>query len=65
LKQKKIAVFSLGDRTFSHYCASAEILAGWVSDKGGSLLAAPIKIDGYPYDMSEILTWLDQVIAKV
>lgn len=65
LAKKKVAVFSLGDRTFSHFCASAEILEGWIGEQGGTLCHPSIKIDGYPYDVSEIIQWVDGVISKL
>lgn len=64
LSKYKVGVYSLGDRGFDHFCASAEILEGWVVQNGGKLIAPALKIDGYPTNLDEIQQWIKLVSTK-
>jgi flavodoxin I len=64
LSPYKVAVFSLGDSNYRHFCASAEILEQWVNQNKGKVIVPPIKIDGYP-DTEQVLQWAEQLIEVV
>lgn len=65
LSKHPVAVFSLGDSGYSHFCGSAETLEAWVAEHKGSLLVPTLKIDGYPYTIEPITTWVKEVIKKL
>ncbi len=60
LSPYKVAVFSLGDRSYPEFCGSAEILETWITGHGGNVSIPSLKIDGYPMDFSPILAWAEQ-----
>lgn len=63
--QKKVAVFGLGNRFYPQFCYSADTLAEWVKKNQGTLLVEPLKIDGFPDDLTPINAWIDQVVAAL
>ncbi|MDQ3008916.1 MAG: flavodoxin family protein [bacterium] len=56
----KVAVFSLGDTAYEHFCGSAELLESWVTEHGGKLTVPTLQIDGYPDDQ-QINEWVELI----
>ncbi len=65
LSTKKVAVFGLGSSIYPQFCFSAQILADWVTKNKGSLVVEPLKIDGFPDDMTSIQNWVGEIVAKL
>lgn len=63
LSTYKVAVFSLGDSNYPHFCGSAEILESWIAHQNGKLSLPTLKINGYPSDTTEILQWVEKLSA--
>jgi flavodoxin I len=65
LSTKKIAVFGLGNSTYPQFCVAADMLNQWVRTKGGQPLLAPLKVDGFPDDLTPITTWVQQLLPAL
>lgn len=65
LSKSKVAVFGLGNSSFPKFCTSAAILEEWVKERGGSLVIPPLKVDGFPDDLSPIQKWVTELSATV
>ena len=63
LSNYKLAVIGLGDSTFPKFCEAASVLENWLKSKGGSLLTANLKIDGYPHSTAQIETWVQELTS--
>ena len=49
-KDKKFAVFALGDSSYIEFCQSADYLEKMVKDVQGDLVVESLRIDGYYFD---------------
>lgn len=47
LKNKKVAVFGLGDEAYAHFGGGADVLTTFVKNKGAIIVSDPLKIDSY------------------
>jgi len=65
LSQKKVAVFGLGNRTYPQFCVSATILTEYVQSCHGQVLLEPLRVDGFPDDVTPITTWVSQLLAVI
>jgi flavodoxin I len=63
--QYNIAVFGLGNSTYPHFCASADILEEWVKKNNGTPLVPTLRIDGFPDDLTPITQWISEVCQKI
>lgn len=45
LENLNYAVLALGDRQYQHFCGFAQRLHGWLAERGGSTLFAPVEVD--------------------
>lgn len=45
LSNLNYAVLALGDRQYQHFCGFAKRLHGWLAERGGTTLFAPIEVD--------------------
>jgi len=67
-KDKKCAVFGLGDSHYTFVCASAEHLKKFVEEIDGRLISVPLKIENYLFDMEDknhgIITWATGVLKE-
>ncbi len=45
LENLNYAVLGLGDRQYQHFCGFAQRLHGWLTERGGSTLFAPVEVD--------------------
>jgi sulfite reductase (NADPH) flavoprotein alpha-component len=45
LENLNYAVLGLGDRQYQHFCGFAQRLHGWLAERGGSTLFAPVEVD--------------------
>ncbi|MDY7567940.1 sulfite reductase flavoprotein subunit alpha [Pseudomonas sp. RTC3] len=45
LSNLNYAVLALGDRQYQHFCGFARRLHGWLAERGGNTLFAPIEVD--------------------
>lgn len=57
LSQIKVAVFSLGDKSYEAFCGSAEVLENWVKECKGTPVVPALKVDGYPQEVTGIQEW--------
>lgn len=49
-KDKKFAIFALGDSSYIEFCHSADYLEKMVKDVQGDLVVESLRIDGYYFD---------------
>lgn len=61
----KVAVFGLGNRNYPQFCVSADILEDWVRQRGGNPLVAPLRVDAFPDDTSEIETFVKSLLQAI
>lgn len=50
---KRFAIFGLGDRSYTEFCAAADKLVSFVGELQGTLVVEPLKIDGYFFRLDE------------
>lgn len=66
LKGKKIAVFGLGDSSYTYFCGAVDILVDFFKKHQGELIDNFLKIDNYLFDMDKnnrlIEEWLEKII---
>lgn len=66
LKGKKIAVFGLGDSSYTYFCGAVDILVEFFKSHNGEIIDEPLKIDNYLFDMEKnnklIEEWLNKAI---
>ncbi|MFJ4144057.1 PepSY domain-containing protein [Pseudomonas sp. NPDC089734] len=59
LQNLNYAVLALGDRQYQHFCGFAHRLHGWLSERGGSTLFAPVEVDSA--DPAALQLWQQQL----
>jgi sulfite reductase (NADPH) flavoprotein alpha-component len=59
LENLNYAVLGLGDRQYQHFCGFAQRLHGWLAERGGSTLFAPVEVDGG--DSAALQHWQQQL----
>jgi flavodoxin len=63
---KPIAVFGLGDQSYTEFCAAAGKLAAFVKELQATLVGEPLKIDGFFFHLDEserrLTTWVEQTL---
>jgi len=61
---KKVAVFGLGDSSYTHFCGAVDMIIERVKECGGSLVGEPLRIDDPHYDHEdEVRKWAKGVAA--
>ncbi|WP_370588218.1 PepSY domain-containing protein [Pseudomonas abietaniphila] len=61
LENLNYAVLGLGDRQYQHFCGFAQRLHGWLAERGGSTLFAPVEVDSG--DSTALQRWQQQLGA--
>ncbi len=59
LENLNYAVLGLGDRHYQHFCGFAQRLHGWLTERGGSTLFAPVEVDSG--DSAALQHWQQQL----
>ena len=59
LEKLNYAVLGLGDRQYQHFCGFAQRLHGWLAERGGSTLFAPVEVDSG--DSAALQHWQQQL----
>jgi len=59
LENLNYAVLGLGDRQYQHFCGFAQRLHGWLTERGGSTLFAPVEVDSG--DSAALQHWQQQL----
>jgi sulfite reductase (NADPH) flavoprotein alpha-component len=59
LENLNYAVLGLGDRQYQHFCGFALRLHGWLAERGGSTLFAPVEVDSG--DTAALQHWQQQL----
>lgn len=63
---KPIAVFGLGDQSYTEFCAAADKLVVFVQQLKAMLVGTPLKIDGFFFHLDEserkLTQWVEQII---
>jgi sulfite reductase (NADPH) flavoprotein alpha-component len=59
LENLNYAVLGLGDRQYQHFCGFAQRLHGWLAERGGSTLFAPVEVDSG--DSAALQHWQQQL----
>ncbi|WP_133752767.1 sulfite reductase flavoprotein subunit alpha [Pseudomonas sp. LP_7_YM] len=59
LENLSYAVLGLGDRQYQHFCGFAQRLHGWLAERGGSTLFAPVEVDSG--DRTALQHWQQQL----
>jgi sulfite reductase (NADPH) flavoprotein alpha-component len=59
LENLNYAVLGLGDRQYQHFCCFAQRLHGWLAERGGSTLFAPVEVDSG--DSTALQHWQQQL----
>ena len=59
LQNLNYAVLGLGDRQYQHFCGFAQRLHGWLAERGGSTLFAPVEVDSG--DAGALQHWQQQL----
>lgn len=59
LEHLNYAVLALGDRQYQHFCAFAQRLHGWLVERGGQSLFAPVEVDNA--DPAALQNWQQQL----
>lgn len=66
LKGKKVAIFGLGDSSYTYFCGAVDILAEFFKNHNGKIIGELLKIDNYLFDMEKnnklIEEWLNKLI---
>lgn len=65
---KFIAVFGLGDRSYTEFCAAADKLVAFVHELQATLVGEPLKVDGFYFHQNEserLLTQWTESILKL
>lgn len=65
LSAYKVAVFGLGNRNYPQFCTSADILEDWVRSCGGTPLVAPLRVDAFPDDLTEITVYVQSLLRAL
>jgi flavodoxin len=64
--KKPIAVFGLGDRSYTEFCAAADKLAAFVKELQAQLLDEPLRIDGFYFHQDEsekkLTQWTERIL---
>jgi len=62
----KYTVIGLGNSTYAHFCQAADILEGFIKDKGGVSVQEALKLDAYYENTNRekprLLSWLDSLL---
>lgn len=65
-KGKKIALFGLGDSSYTYFCGAVDILTDFFKNRNSVIKGFPLKIDNYLFDMDKnnklIEDWLAEII---
>ena len=66
IRDKKVAIFGLGDSMYTHFCGAVDLIVERVRECGGTLVVDPIRIDD-PHDDHEdaVRTWAGSVAVTV
>ena len=64
-ENKPCAVFGLGDTSYGHFCGAVDIIAEFVKKAEGKLIADPLKIDGYLFNMDSNNALLTEWAGKL
>ncbi|MFK3969745.1 PepSY domain-containing protein [Pseudomonas sp. NPDC087358] len=59
LENLNYAVLALGDRQYQHFCGFAQRLHGWLAERGGNTLFAPVEVDSG--DSTALHHWQQQL----
>jgi sulfite reductase (NADPH) flavoprotein alpha-component len=59
LENLNYAVLALGDRQYQHFCGFAQRLHGWLAERGGNTLFAPVEVDSG--DSTALQHWQQQL----
>jgi len=59
LENLNYAVLGLGDRQYAHFCGFARRLNGWLNERGGNSLFAPVEVDSG--DAATLQHWQQQL----
>ena len=59
LGEMNYAVLALGDRQYQHFCSFAHRVHGWLAERGGNLLFAPVEVDSA--DPAALQSWQQQL----
>lgn len=59
LENLNYAVLGLGDRQYPHFCSFARRLNGWLNERGGNTLFAPVEVDSG--DAETLRHWQQQL----
>lgn len=63
---KPFAVFALGRKEYTHFCAAADHLVALVRDIEGRLLGDPLRVDGfYQHNEAVIEGWAEALTAPM
>lgn len=65
LKNKKCAVFGLGDSSYLYFCGAVDRLEKFVKEHGGKLFALSLRIDGYYRNEQLHNEMLEQWVEKI
>lgn len=58
----KIGVFGLGNSMYPEFCTSAQILHDWVIQQHGKVTTSPLRVDGFPEDVTPLQHWVEEFI---
>lgn len=65
LKDRKLALFGCGDSSYEYFCGAVDLLEEKVGDLGGVLVNEPLRIDGDPQEMADVITgWAREVADR-
>jgi flavodoxin I len=66
LKGRKFAVFAPGDRSYTYFCGSVDLIEDRIKELGGELLNDGLKVEGDPDDaLDEINDWCRQLVKSL
>ncbi|OGK13031.1 hypothetical protein A3A93_03825 [Candidatus Roizmanbacteria bacterium RIFCSPLOWO2_01_FULL_38_12] len=67
-ENKNIALMGLGDATYAHFCGGIDVLMKFLEERGGKILASPLKLDSYfmkPEECRKIMKeWISKFTLK-
>ncbi len=66
---KPIAVFGLGDRSYTEFCAAADKLAAFVTELEAKLVGEPLRVDGFYFHQAEseqkLTQWTEGILKHL
>ncbi len=68
LPNKNVAIFGLGDLSYTHFCGAVDHLEDFVKTMQGKLASESLRIDGYytqPGNQEKVKSWAEHLLSTI